>query len=56
MLKVGGDNLLKRLETILRMKTPILLEMPDNIIDPALDNLLSKDYEVVNHRYYTKIG
>ena len=55
-LKMGADNLLKRLETLLRMKTPIMLEMAENYIDPALDNLLSKDYEVVNHRYYTKIG
>ncbi len=30
--------------------------MHDNNIDPALDNLLSKDYECVNHRYYAKIG
>ena len=41
---------------ILRMKNPILLEMPDNIIDPSLDNLLSKEYEVTNNRYFAKIG
>jgi dynein heavy chain, axonemal len=30
--------------------------MPDSHIDPSLDGLLSKDYEHVNHRYYTRIG
>lgn len=56
LMKVGADNLLKRLETVLRMKYPILLEMSENIIDPSLENLLSKDYECVNHRYYAKVG
>ena len=44
MMKIGADNLLKRLETVLRMKNPIILEMSENFIDPALDNLLSKDF------------
>lgn len=56
LLKIGSDNLLKRLETVLRMKYPILLEMTENNIDPALDGLLSKDYQCVNNRYFTKIG
>lgn len=43
-LKMGSDNILKRLETVIRMKYPIMLEMPDNNLDPALDNLLSKEY------------
>ena len=43
-LKIGSENLLKRLETVLRMKYPILLEMSDTNIDPALDGLLSKNY------------
>lgn len=55
-LKVGSDGLLKKLETVLRMKYPILLEMPDKNIDPALDSLLSKEYEVNNNRYFAKIG
>ena len=55
-LKVGADGLLKKLETVLRMKYPILLEMADRNIDPALEALLSKQYEVVNNRYFTKIG
>ena len=33
-----------------------MLEMPDNNLDPALDNLLSKEYECVNNRYFTKLG
>lgn len=33
-----------------------MLEMSDKTIDPALDNLLSKDYECNNNRYYTKVG
>lgn len=28
ILKVGADNILKRLETVLRMKNPIMIEMP----------------------------
>ncbi len=43
-LKMGSDNILKRLQTVIRMKYPIMLEMPDNNLDPALDNLLSKEY------------
>jgi hypothetical protein len=38
------------------MKYPIMLEMPEKNLDPALDNLLSKIYECVNNRYYTKLG
>jgi dynein heavy chain len=38
------------------MKYPIMLEMPDNNLDPALDSLLSKEYEFVNNRYFTKLG
>lgn len=56
ILKVGTDNLLKRLETVLRMKNPIMIEMPESFIDPSLDSLLSKDFEVVNHRCYVKVG
>jgi hypothetical protein len=56
VLKVGAENILKRLETVLRMKNPIMIEMPESNIDPALDGLLSKDFEVINHRCYTKIG
>ncbi len=41
-LKIGSDGLLKKLETVIRMKYSILLEMPDKNIDPALDPLLSK--------------
>jgi len=33
-----------------------MLEMPDNNLDPALDSLLSKEYEFVNNRYFTKLG
>ena len=56
MMKIGADNLLKRLETVLRMKNPIILEMSENFIDPALDSLLSKDFEVVNNRCFAKVG
>ena len=56
VLKVGAENLLKRLDMLLRVKTPILLEMSESNIDPALDNLLSKEYEVVNHRCFTRLG
>ena len=55
-LKMGSDNILKRLQTVIRMKYPIMLEMPDNNLDPALDNLLSKEYECINNRYFTKLG
>ncbi len=41
---------------MIRMKYPIMLEMPDNNLDPALDSLLSKEYEFVNNRYFTKLG
>ena len=41
---MGSENLLKRLESVLRMKYPVMLEMPEKNVDPALDNLLSKDY------------
>jgi uncharacterized protein YciU (UPF0263 family) len=53
---MGSENILKRLESVIRMKYPIMLEMPDKNLDPALDGLLSKDYECVNNRYYTKLG
>ena len=43
-LKIGSEGLLKKLETVIRMKYSILLEMPDKNIDPALDPLLSKEY------------
>lgn len=44
MFKMGSDNIVKKLETVIRMKKPILLEMPSPSIDPALEALLSKDY------------
>ena len=56
MFKMGSDNIVKKLETVIRMKKPILLEMPSPSIDPALEALLSKDYESVNNRYYVKLG
>lgn len=55
-LKIGSDGLLKKIETVIRMKYSILLEMPDKNIDPALDSLLSKDYQVSNNRYFAKLG
>jgi hypothetical protein len=53
---MGSDNSIKKIETALRMKYPILLEMADKSIDPSLDSLLAKDYEFINNRTFVKLG
>ena len=55
-LRMGAEGLLKKLETAVRMKRPILLEMHENSIDPALEPLLAKEYQNVNNRLFAKLG
>lgn len=55
-LKMGGDNFVKQLESALRMHNPILIETSENSIDPAINSLISKDYEENNNRFFVKLG
>ena len=50
------ENILKIIESALRMKYPILLELAESTFDPSLDALLSKQYEVINNRCFVKLG
>ena len=55
-LRMGMGNFLKRLESALRLKHPIMIETSETSIDPAIDQLISKDFEFVNNRYFIRLG
>lgn len=55
-IKMNNENTLKIIENAIRMKYPLLLELVEPTFDPSLNSLLSKEFEIVNNRYFVKLG
>lgn len=55
-LKTGSDSFLKNLESALRMRHPIMIETADFSIDPSINSLVSKEYEMSGTRCFVRLG